>query len=207
MAWDVAIYGELTFPEGKLPQWLATTIDPARYDDWQEDFAAVMRKDRAVVVEHAIAELAHLEQGFVEVVRDEGLGRVRIRAHLVEDDYHDLRRELASIWRVAGPLGATGSLTFVGFMTIDFGFRFHVGPEGTRFEIMSEAARREADDSAEIAEIQAALEKQVGAWKIANETKKTETKERAKRKAKKQRKAAAKKKKKKPAAKKKKKKR
>ncbi len=182
MGWDVAVYGELTFPAGKLAGWLNDTADASRYDDWQADFATTPGPDRPRVVRDGISDLLALRptMGFVQVVVDDALHRVRIRAHLVEDAYHDLRREIATLWRTAGAHGAHGSLTFLGFMTIDFGYRFVIGPDGSRMEVLSEAARREADDSAEIAEIQTTIEELIGAQSPKPKAKAKPTKKRSK---------------------------
>jgi hypothetical protein len=142
MGWDVAVFGELTFPSERMEKWKGEACDPNAFHDWTHDFAR--DAGTAAKVRDVISRLGKLDPalGFVEIEVEDGEGRLRIRGHLTEDAYWDENRVLASLFRSAAPFDGRGAITFVGFETIDFGYRFDVAKGASTMVVMDETMRR-----------------------------------------------------------------
>src|SRR5262245_52378634 len=110
----VCIFGDLTFPRERLDEWRALSIDGRVFPDWPPAFEWTQAAaDELVTVGAWLDDCARYEPGerlFLRVAF--GPAAVSFRGVLAEPDYDHYRRELATIVRLAGLVGAAGQLTF-----------------------------------------------------------------------------------------------
>jgi hypothetical protein len=148
MSWDVAIFGDLEFSPGGLKKWKSLVADKGAFADWKEDFACATAPKNAVArpVSKVIADL---ERAGEELFRfDASDEHVRLRAMFPKDPYYDWCPVIATIFRVAAQVGGEGEMYFVGYMTIQFAYRFQIRNGKSSYEKLEDAAREAAERSA-----------------------------------------------------------
>jgi hypothetical protein len=153
MSWDVAIFADVRFPPGGIERWNALVADKAAFTDWEGDFTSATAPENALA--RPVSEvIADLEGAGEELLRFEVSGDIaRLRAMLPKDSYYDWSPAIATIFRVAAQAGGQGDIYFVGYLTIQFGYRFRIQNGRAVFETMDGDAIAAAEETAGYREV------------------------------------------------------
>lgn len=104
MSWDVAYYGDLTFPSAEaIERWRGAEIDPA----------PELRRAVTGSVDDVLLPLQGAPQDWIDCTVEGNV--VSIRGSLNRDAYNQRAAEVVAAVRAAGDVGAIGELWIVGF--------------------------------------------------------------------------------------------
>jgi hypothetical protein len=141
MGWDVAIWGSLDLPPGKVDAWLGTVVDGRRWKGWKLWFANEIPGGSRTVAQH-LAEWKKLDgQGRHAVdVTIEG-PRVEVSGLVPQEAFVERAQAYVSVFRAAEAVGAKGTVMFVGADT-PIAYRLTLAGPGkkSRFEELDEDA-------------------------------------------------------------------
>src|SRR5262245_23651061 len=113
MSWDAYVFGDLQWPmpdPGLLAVWRAMSLDPDRWDDWGNFGSAGTGTVGELLDSIATAKRTPGDIAPLEVVADEN--GVRLRAYLEKSQSY-WWHPLATAWRLAAELGASGEFVWV----------------------------------------------------------------------------------------------
>lgn len=134
-AYDVAIFGNLTFRKRKLDTWLDDTVDSRAF----RAIARVFPKRRhhaPTTVRELIAELpTRTGHGLFEVAIDGG--EVRVHGLVARDAFDLYCRQIAALFMSAATLGATGDVCMLG-QGVFVGYGISVGEGEANLLVLSD---------------------------------------------------------------------
>jgi hypothetical protein len=113
MSWDAYVFGDLQWPmpdPGLVAVWRAMTLEPDRWDDWGDFGSAGSGTVGELLDSIAGARQQPGEVAPLEVVVDEY--GVKLRAYLEKSQAY-WWQPLATAWRLAADLGASGDFVWV----------------------------------------------------------------------------------------------
>ena len=158
-SYDVCMFGELVMPLGKAQSeaWRLLRIDGRVFTDWPDAFRWSGAFDEANVTVGRWLDDARTFGGngrahFFDVdQRENADGTVAwtLRARVDDTDYETYRRAVATLFRLAGAVGAYGRLFLLSAPGTEFGFGYHVAvdPSFSALHAMDDVAIREASAS------------------------------------------------------------
>ncbi len=146
MSWDVAFFGELSFPNAdSIARWRAAEIDPSPESPFRGDVGGS--------VDTVLTPFAGGLLDWIEVL-DDG-NKVRIQGQLTKDTFNEEAPSVVAALRAAGDVGARGDVWIVGLGT-DLSYLLRLDEqrrlERSRFEsadprlsaVIAESGRRAA---------------------------------------------------------------
>ncbi|MFO0677112.1 MAG: hypothetical protein U0169_11290 [Polyangiaceae bacterium] len=133
MIYEVRIVGDLSLPAGAADELRAHPLDATLFPDWPESLAPTPESAatlEGVAAGRWIDDCERFRPSGVRSFLDVVLGDGRLEAVglLADTEFEECKRPLATLFRVAGRLGATGTLVFWRLHggALDFGYRVDV---------------------------------------------------------------------------------
>jgi hypothetical protein len=139
MGSEVSLWGEIKISVEALESWRSAQVDAAANLDWPRDgfFAGRLAP---TTVANVLARLSAADWVDLEIAS----GKLRLYGRLDRSSFIDLHLALAAALRAAAPLGASGTVLFLG---PDFGYRLKLGRKKSTLEALGEGDIADLHDS------------------------------------------------------------